>query len=415
MIKRVAFIGIITAGVCFSTSAQNNISSPYTRHGYGSIVEGGFGQSTQMGGLSAGLRSAYFTNPANPASYTAIDSLNFRIEAGASYSIDKCSDQSGSFKNTTGNLEYLAMHFPVKKWMSVSLGIRPYSLVGYKNSRHVTEETNMTQDTLRTSYTYEGEGGINQLYLGMGFKPFTNLSVGANLMYHFGSIEHNSATTFDESYIYSTRQTQKIRVKDFCANVGAQGSFKLGGERFATIGVTYQFKSELKSEADKTIFASDTTVLNYDNKFDTPSSFDIGFVYHFNRKVLAGFDYKHTGWSDIRFFGEKPFEDVSRFAWGVQYQPDKNARKYYQRMYYRCGLNVGKSYYKVNGESLGKMALDAGFGFPLKKGLNPTVINVGFEYGKTGNTDNGLIKEQYFKGTINVTVNERWFAKRKLE
>jgi len=47
--------------------------------------------------------------------------------------------------------------------------------------------------------------------------------------------------------------------------------------------------------------------------------------------------------------------------------------------------------------------------------LNPTVINVGLEYGKTGSSDNGLVKEQYLKGTINVTVNERWFAKRKLE
>ena len=84
-------------------------------------------------------------------------------------------------------------------------------------------------------------------------------------------------------------------------------------------------------------------------------------------------------------------------------------------MYYRCGLNVSKSYFKVNEERVGKMAIDAGFGFPLKKGLNPTVVNVGFEYGKTGNTDNGLIKEQYFKGIINVTINERWFAKRKLE
>jgi hypothetical protein len=415
MIKRVAFIGIITLGVSFGTLAQNNISSPYTRHGYGNIVEGGYGQSTQMGGLSAGLRSAYFTNPANPASYTAIDTLNFRIEAGASYAVEKCSDQSSSLRTVTGNLEYLAMQFPVKKWMAVSVGLRPYSLVGYKNSSHYVEETNLTQDTLNTNYTYEGEGGINQLYLGMGFKPFTNLSVGANLLYHFGSIEHNSAVTFDKDYIYATAQTQKIHVRDFCVNLGAQGSFKLGEEQFLTLGVTYQFKSELKSEAEKTIISSDTTVLNYDNKFDTPSSFGIGFVYHFNSRVIVGFDFKQTAWSDVRFYDEKPFEDVKRFAWGVQYQPNKNARRYFQRMYYRCGLNVSKSYFKVNEERVGKMAIDAGFGFPLKKGLNPTVVNVGFEYGKTGNTDNGLIKEQYFKGIINVTINERWFAKRKLE
>lgn len=415
MIRRFVFIGIILSGVVFSAAAQNNVSSPYTRHGYGTITDGGYGQSTQMGGLSAGLRSAYFTNPSNPASYTAIDSLNFRVEVGASCAMESNSDAGGSSRDMTGNFEYLAVQFPIKRWVSASLGLRPYSRVGYKNTFHVTEGTDLTQDTLTSHYTYEGDGGINQLYFGLGFKPFRNFSVGANLLYHFGSIEHNSAVVFDEGYIYPSSQIQKIKVRDFCVNLGAQGSFKINEEKFVTIGATYQFKSELKAEAEKKLIASDTVVLNYDNKFDTPSSFGIGFVFHFNSRVLAGFDYKRTSWSDIRFFDEKPFDDENRFAWGAQYQPSKNARKYYQRMYYRCGLNVSKSYYKVNKENLNKVAIDAGVGFPLKKGLNPTVINVGLEYGRCGGSDNGLVKEQYLKGTINVTVNERWFAKRKLE
>ncbi len=415
MIKRFALIGLILAGLSIDAAAQNSTSSPYTRYGYGTITEGGFGQSTQMGGLSAGLRSAYFTNPANPASYTAIDSLNCRIEAGASYIVNKYSDENESSKTVGGNLEYLSIHFPIKKWIAMSAGLRPYSNVGYSNTYEVTEKTDLTQETLKTRYTYGGGGNISQVYLGLGLKPFKNLSVGANLLYHFGTIEHNSATTFNQEYIYPTRQSQKIKVNDICANVGLQGSFKIKGEQFVTIGATYQFKSELNSEASKTITVSDTVVLNYDNEFDTPSEFGIGFVYHINNRVLAGFDFKRTNWSDIRYFGEKPFDDVNKFAWGVQYQPNKSARRYFQRMYYRCGLNVSKSYYKINNENLDRFAIDAGFGFPLKKGLNPTVINVGFEYGQNGKTDNGLIKEQYFKGTINVTINERWFVKRKLE
>lgn len=415
MIKRFALIGIILAVTSANAAAQNSTSSPYTRYGYGAITEGGFGQSTQMGGLSAGLRSAYFTNPSNPASYTAIDSLNCRIEAGASFIINKYTDEKESTKSVGGNLEYLAIHFPIKKWMAFSLGLRPYSNVGYNNTYEVTEKTDLTQDTLKTRYSYGGGGSISQVYLGLGFKPFTNLSVGANLLYHFGTIEHNSSASFNQEFIYATLQTQKIKVSDICANVGLQGSFKINEDQFITIGATYQFKSELNSEASKTIIASDTTVLKYDNEFDTPSEFGIGFVYHINSRVLAGFDYKRTSWSNARYFGEKPFDDVNKFAWGVQYQPGKNARKYYQRMYYRCGLNVSKSYYKVNDENLSRFAVDAGFGFPLKKGSNPTVINVGFEYGQNGNNDNGLIKEQYFKGVINVTINERWFAKRKLE
>ena len=35
--------------------AQHNTSSPYTRYGYGNVLDGGFGQTRAMGGLSYGL------------------------------------------------------------------------------------------------------------------------------------------------------------------------------------------------------------------------------------------------------------------------------------------------------------------------------------------------------------------------
>ncbi len=415
MIKRIATIGIFIGGMVLNITAQNNTSSPYTRYGYGDIMESGYGQSTTMGGLSVGLRSSLFTNPGNPASYTAIDSLNFRIEAGVSCTLSKYSDGEQSSKESAGNLEYLAFHFPIKKWLATSIGIRPYSVVGYDNTYAITEKTNMTNDTLVSQYEYYGQGGVNQLYLGIGLRPFNAISIGANLLYHFGTMEHNSLVSFNKDYIYPTQQRQKIKVNDLCANFGIQGSFKTGKEQHLDIGFTYQIKSELKSDATKSVITSDTTMLNYTNLFDTPSSYGIGFVYHFNKRVLAGFDYKHTAWSQIRFFGEKPFEDVNKFAWGLQYLPDEGGRKYFQRMYYRCGLNVSKSYYKINEQRTNKLAIDAGLGFPLSRNANPTIINIGFEYGQNGESDNGLIKEQYFKGTINVTINERWFVKRKLD
>lgn len=415
MIKRVVLTGLTIAGLCLGTSAQNSSSSPYTRHGYGKISEAGFGQSASMGGLSVGLRSPLFTNPNNPASYTAIDTLNFRIEAAASFSANKFSDSKQSTRSGDGNLEYLALHFPIKKWMALSLGMRSYSTVGYNNAYEKTEIVPATNDTIISRYNYAGDGGINQLYLGMGFRPFKAISIGANLLYHFGTIEHNSAVSFNKDYAVRTLQKQEINIKDFCVNFGAQGTIKTAKDQELTIGATYQIKSELKADAQKSITTTDTTVLNYDNKFDTPANFGIGFVYLFNTRVLVGFDFKKTAWSDIRFFGEKPFEDVNSYSWGLQYLPDQASRKYYQRMYYRCGLNVSKSYYKINEERLNKLIISAGLGFPLKKGLNPTVINLGFEYGKSGKTDNGLVKDQYFKGTLNVTINEHWFAKRKLD
>jgi len=42
-------------------------------------------------------------------------------------------------------------------------------------------------------------------------------------------------------------------------------------------------------------------------------------------------------------------------------------------------------------------------------------MNLVFEYGNIGTTTNNLIQERYFKFTLNATINEKWFMKRKFE
>ena len=77
-----------------ATIAQNNTNSPYTRYGYGQLADQGSGNSKAMGGIAYGLRDKYQVNFANPASYTAIDSLTFIFDGGISL-------QNTNFSNGT--------------------------------------------------------------------------------------------------------------------------------------------------------------------------------------------------------------------------------------------------------------------------------------------------------------------------
>jgi len=38
-----------------------------------------------------------------------------------------------------------------------------------------------------------------------------------------------------------------------------------------------------------------------------------------------------------------------------------------------------------------------------------------FKIGQLGETNNGLIKETYFKVVLGATINDRWFIKRKYD
>ena len=54
-----------------------------------------------------------------------------------------------------------------------------------------------------------------------------------------------------------------------------------------------------------------------------------------------------------------------------------------------------------------------GFGIPVKK--SATKINIGFETGQRGETNNGLIKENYYILNVNFNMGDIWFIKRKFD
>ena len=65
-----------------------------------------------------------------------------------------------------------------------------------------------------------------------------------------------------------------------------------------------------------------------------------------------------------------------------------------------------------------------GFGFPLPTAtpLEATTFSLGFTYGVRGNTDilnaatnTSNVQETYIRGQLGVTLNNRWFIKRRLQ
>ena len=173
--KTLSVLMLLTA--CSFAMAQNNTNSPYTRYGYGELSSPNFGNSRAMGGIAYGLRDGLQINPLNPASYTAVDSLTFIFEGGASFQNNNLSD--GVMKKNVKNasFDYLAMQFRVHRMLSLSVGVLPFSNIGYNVSQTFNETTT---SPAYTKQVY-GDGGLHQVYGGIGFKVFKNLSVGANM------------------------------------------------------------------------------------------------------------------------------------------------------------------------------------------------------------------------------------------
>ncbi|MCK6649726.1 MAG: hypothetical protein L6Q66_08720, partial [Bacteroidia bacterium] len=152
--------------------AQTPTTSPYSRYGIGDLNGKGFAQGYAMAGSHIALQNdslpMFFINTGNPASYST--NRLTTAELGLSYSRIQLSNASTKSVTNSASLGYVALAFPFKKWWGGSIGLIPYSTVGYK----VSDQQSIT-NVGTVDFLYEGSGGINQVYFGNGVKPLYGL------------------------------------------------------------------------------------------------------------------------------------------------------------------------------------------------------------------------------------------------
>lgn len=413
------FLAIFSAQFIYG---QNNTNSPYTRFGYGDVSETYAGEFKSMGGTAIGARSNKSINPINPASYNVVDSMTFMFDISVmglrSRFTDSNKNKSGEF---TANLDYITMQFPLSKRIGVSLGLLPYSFAGYdyhKSDSLPIDGYNINQqDSVSFQSVFAGNGGFSQLYGGLSVQLHKNISLGVNAYYMFGAIENSRGLAFQNTDgFYSTTQNNKIDVSHFRFRYGLQAYHTFNKENIVTLGLIYENPTKLNGDFRQTITTNGVTdltpVTESDKMFGLPANYGVGLNYKLENKFVFALDYNLQQWSKVLYRGENnTLYDQHRLAFGAEVLPNIRSRKYLDNLKYRAGFNISEGYYRIEGQTLPKnFGITFGIGIPLPK--SNTVLNAGFEYGKVGTVN--LLREDYFKFTLNASFNEFWFFKRKL-
>src|SRR5690606_34372017 len=156
-----------------------------------------------------------------------------------------------------------------------------------------------------------------------------------------------------------------------------------------------------------------------DSKVLLPSSFSAGISIDNGSNLTFAADFYTQKWSDFRNFNdEAELVDSYRINAGAEYTPDANSvGNYFERITYRAGLYFGNAPYEINDEQIKDKGITVGATFPFGRSTiyDMYQLNTAFGYGVRGNTDNGLVQENYFQFKVGVTINSRWFIKRRLE
>ena len=357
--KRYLFI-FIAGMIAAVASAQNATSSPSSRFGYGELNSNLPNAYRAMGGVGIGMRSNKAINPAQPASYTACDSMTFMFDIAGSFLYTNYGDANGQCNKVNGNLEYITMQFPLwRKYIAMSVGVNPYSAVGYE----------ISLDTVAPAFTtqlpYSGEGGFTQVYGGLSFNICDWVALGVNAYYMFGDIEQTKGVNFADDSFKNYTMTETLTVNSVRLRYGIQ-FFHTFGKHSVTLGGVFENKqpfSRMNYEQIET--TTSETVMTLNSGFEMPMMYGAGLSYTYADRILIGIDYMCQDWSNVLYFGESnSLKKRHRYAIGAEYRNDPTSRKYIDQIYWRVGANYSTSY--TSQYTQPELGVSVGVGFPLR-------------------------------------------------
>ncbi len=414
----VVMIFMTTSGVF----AQNDISSPYSRFGLGSMNTNKSNAAMQaMGGIANAMSGKHMLNNSNPAAYADVDSLTFLLDAGfyMRYSTFRTADQIE--KGSDASFDYFDIGFGITKWWKTGLGLTPLSSRDYVS--------NATFDWMHQyKIDYEGYGGLNKIYWANGFKIYKGLSLGVRMDYLWGNIIDQTTLYFpNEPYFLNERRTDKLMVSEATFTLGLMYKHDFKNDYQLSIGLTYGIPARWKGHRDmfiRTMYKG--YALNTETPVDTivyttmqrvnidyPQSIGTGITLKKGDSWLIGVDFNWGNWEAFRMNG---VSDSLQNSWNVAiggcYTPSNNTlSSYFRKMTYRAGFHYDQTIFNIYGQSINKYGVTFGFGMPILRSM--TMLNFAFEFGRMGTTKGDLIEDNYFNISFGVSIHDRWFVKRR--
>lgn len=398
-----------------AANAQSSTNSPYTRYGLGELSDQAFAHNAAMGGIGYALRSSEQINVMNPASYSAVDSLSFMFDIGMG--LKSSNYQENGYKTNAKNasFDYLAMQFRLHPRVGFAVGFTPYSNVGYKFSR--TSDIENSDDVTLTN-TFYGDGGLQQIFGGIGFKILDNLSIGANVGYLYGEIGYQTLATLSNGGDQTTTYNN-ISINSYIANFGLQYTQKLSKTDKVTLGLVYGLGHDLKSTETKGIQVTDgssyseLTEETIKDSYGIPSTFGAGLTWQHKQNLTVGADYTLQQFENVKYDNSTDFyKNRTRIGAGIEYMPSLYGRNYLSRIRYRAGAYYSSSYMKLpEYDGPKEWGVSAGFGLPLHLFQRNTVLSITGQYVRVLPSVKGMLSENRFVLKLGLTFNEHWFMK----
>ncbi|MCQ2263514.1 MAG: hypothetical protein MJZ70_04460 [Bacteroidales bacterium] len=407
---------------CLFVQAQNDISSPYSKYGYGLPSNITSGAYDAMGKVGYAMQNPHLINFKNPASYVAFDSLSFIADAAFSIYSSTLKTSDISQKSTYARPGYLTIGLPVTRHWRMSAGILPFSNLGYNIA-----DTRVAND-VTVNYSYQGDGGLMQLYWGNAFRICKGLSIGLNVSYLFGRLDYTKSAEFDGSNFFNTMVDNTTLVDGIYLSGGLQYFANIKNKHRLGFGIVYENSAYIWTKQTTFTYnytgtganiSLNDTVHNMESPdhMQTPQSLGGGISYQYKDKWLVSADVTWQNWAHYYLNGQDNgnLQNAITVSAGLQFIPNSMSTNYLNKIRFRAGFRYTTGQIYISDRAIKDFSVAVGLGFPLKMYNNNPSLGFMFEYGQMGTLADGLLKENYFRFSVHFTLQEKWYQRVKLE
>ena len=428
MINKILVAFLLLTSVTFL--AQRTNSSPYSYFGIGEEFSETTVEQSSMGGIGVAFNHYKYLNFTNPAAYSDLRYTTY------SFGIlnNDLTVKSGTSKQNVNStsLSYFALAFPIGNKAGLSIGLQPVSSIGYSLTNSMTDNNG----ELSEISSFSGNGGVNRVYSSFGIKVAKGFSLGLEADYNFGNVD-NSILNRRSNVSLGTKFDEITVIEGTSVKLGVQYQKELKNKLILNAGATFKLGNSLNVTGDDYLYSltfngsgsespRDTVSSNkIDGKFNLPLKSIVGVGIGRSDNWYAGLEYENqeaisTTGLVASTSGAYRYGSSNRISLGGFYLPKINSiSNYWNRVTYRAGARFEKSGLMVDGSGnntnftpIDDFGISFGLGLPLQR---LSSVNLGFEFGKRGTTNNNLIEENYFNFRLSLSLTDKWFEKRKID
>ncbi len=420
--------------------AQINTLSPYSRYGAGisrratfngSVGLSGTGQawrpsnyrpavydSLARSGATFNDRNTNYINTSNPASFSNFSLTTY--EAGMQHQTVRYENSGQNRLANFANFSHLAIAFPIGNNWGMAFGMKPYTHIGYDFERLTTVNGSGVE------YHFNGSGGLNEIFVGTATQLGKNLSVGVNGKFLFGRKSDINRVVYGSGNFFNTLDQRSYIYNDINFDIGIQYFKDLGMEKRVIFGLTASPIGDISATESRLMrsyegregfeLIKDTILLENDKSIDVNigSKYSAGIGYEYKGKWILLLDYNFIDKENVLLEPDVYATDDHQISVGFERFTKHSAfGSYFKQMGYRVGAHYNSSMVEVDGNDISDFGMSFGFALPLRKSFS--TVNFTVEVGERGSLNQSLVREQYLNFYFGVTINDRWFIKRKYD